>query len=144
MYNPCPIPATLQLFCESRHSAYTVEPREIELAPLGTGAVTVYVFLDDTLTYSETLHVSVVEGQDYPVKLSATGAHPAVAPRSRFLGDTIAAWLDAGLRYWEGGNTLGCFSCCRGAGFIGKPDACAPKRCLGGYRGVAMSGTNST
>eukprot|EP00983_Pelagomonas_calceolata_P093698 1157805-Pelagomonas_calceolata.AAC.3 len=48
MHNPCWIPADCKLFIEGKHSAFSVEPREIHVQPGETVIAKVSVCMDDT------------------------------------------------------------------------------------------------
>jgi len=48
VHNPCWIPADCKLFTEGKHSAFSVEPREVHVRPGETVTATVSVCMDDT------------------------------------------------------------------------------------------------
>ncbi|KAF5830389.1 hypothetical protein DUNSADRAFT_14652 [Dunaliella salina] len=73
MHNPCWIAADCKLFIEGKHSAFSVEPREIHVQPGETLTAKVSVCMDDTRLFSDVLHALVFEGADVSIPLSATG-----------------------------------------------------------------------
>ena len=73
IHNPTPIPADFKLFIEGRDSSFSIEPRDLRLAPGETSEAVIHASLDETQTFKDELHVLIEEGADVPVPLEATG-----------------------------------------------------------------------
>lgn len=71
--NTSPIPAELKLFMDRRDSLFAVNHREVHLGPGESVPLTVSATLDDSLVFSDTLHMLVMEGPEMDVPVEAQG-----------------------------------------------------------------------
>lgn len=71
--NTSPIPAELKLFMDRRDSLFAVNHREVHLGPGEHVPLTVSATLDDSLLFSDTLHMLVMEGPEMDVPVEAQG-----------------------------------------------------------------------
>ncbi|EFJ42226.1 hypothetical protein VOLCADRAFT_67248 [Volvox carteri f. nagariensis] len=72
------IPADFKLFIESKDSVFSVEPRQAHLEPGESCTAHVIVKMDESMDFSDTLHVLIQEGADMPVPLTASGTGSAI------------------------------------------------------------------
>ena len=73
MHNPSLIPAEFKTFIAAKDSVFSVDMREGSLQPNESCTLTVTVHMDETMKFTDELHVLILEGDDVCIPLSASG-----------------------------------------------------------------------